>query len=79
MLGEPECKCLLVAFGENGLELEVRIWIGYAHNGVQNVKSAVLLRIWAMFREAGVRVPFPQRDVTVRSVSGDGPIEAALE
>ena len=79
VLGEPECKCLLVAFGENGLELEVRIWIGDAHNGVQNVKSAVLLRIWEMFREAGIRVPFPQRDVTVRSVSGDGPIEAALE
>ena len=75
VLGEPECKCLLVAFGENGLELEVRIWIGDAHNGVQNVKSAVLLRIWEMFREAGIRVPFPQRDVTVRSVSGDGPVE----
>jgi small-conductance mechanosensitive channel len=74
VLGEPECKCLLVAFGENGLELEVRIWIGDAHNGVQNVKSAVLLRIWEMFREAGIRVPFPQRDVTVRSVSGDGPV-----
>jgi small-conductance mechanosensitive channel len=77
VLGEPECKCLLVAFGENGLELEVRIWIGDAHNGVQNVKSAVLLRIWEMFREAGIRVPFPQRDVTVRSVSGDGPVETS--
>ena len=74
VLGEPECKCLLVAFGENGLELEVRIWIGDAHNGVQNVKSAVLLRIWEMFREAGIRVPLPQRDVTARTVSGDRPL-----
>ena len=49
--------------------LEVRIWIGDAHNGVQNVKSAVLLRIWDRFREAGIRVPFPQRDVTVRGAS----------
>jgi small-conductance mechanosensitive channel len=71
VLGEPECKCLLVAFGENGLELEVRIWIGDAHNGVQNVKSAVLLRIWEMFREAGIRVPYPQRDVTLRTAAGD--------
>ena len=46
VLAEPECRCLLVGFGDNGLELEVRIWIGDAHNGVQNVKSAVLLRIW---------------------------------
>lgn len=63
VLEQPECKCLLVAFGESGLELEVRIWIGDAHNGVQNVKSAVLLRIWELFREAGIRVPYPQRDV----------------
>jgi small-conductance mechanosensitive channel len=63
VLDQPECKCLLVAFGESGLELEVRIWIGDAHNGVQNVKSAVLLRIWELFREAGIKVPYPQRDV----------------
>jgi small-conductance mechanosensitive channel len=79
VLGEPECKCLFVAFGENGLELEVRIWIGDAHNGVQNVKSAVLLRIWEMFREAGIRVPYPQRDVTVRSISGEGPLREPVE
>jgi len=70
VLAEPECRCLLVAFGDNGLELEVRIWIGDAHNGVQNVKSDVLLRIWDLFREAGIRVPSPQRDVTVRGLPG---------
>jgi small-conductance mechanosensitive channel len=69
VLAEPECRCLLIALGENGLQLEVRIWIGDAHNGVQNVKSAVLLRIWDRFREAGIRVPFPQRDVIVRGAA----------
>ncbi|HZF27846.1 MAG TPA: mechanosensitive ion channel domain-containing protein [Gammaproteobacteria bacterium] len=72
VLEQPECKCLLVAFGENGLELEVRIWIGDAHNGVQNVKSEVLLKIWDMFREAGIRVPYPQRDVHVAAADGLG-------
>jgi small-conductance mechanosensitive channel len=67
VLQQPDCKCLLIGFGENGLELEVRIWIGDAHNGVQNVKSDVLLKIWEMFREAGIRVPLPQRNVTVVS------------
>jgi small-conductance mechanosensitive channel len=68
VLAEPECRCLLIAFGDNGLQLEVRIWIGDAHNGVQNVKSAVLLRIWDRFREAGIRVPYPQHDVTIRGL-----------
>jgi small-conductance mechanosensitive channel len=73
VLEQPECRCLLIAFGENGLELEVRIWIGDAHNGVQNVKSAVLLRIWEMFREAGIRVPYPQREVRVQASGGVDP------
>jgi small-conductance mechanosensitive channel len=72
VLSEPECKCLLMGFGENGLELEVRIWIGDAHNGVQNVKSEVLLKIWDMFRDAGIRVPYPQRDVHVAGSDGLG-------
>jgi small-conductance mechanosensitive channel len=63
VLEDPECKCLLIAFGDSALELEVRIWIADAQNGVQNVKSAVLLRIWEMFRDAGIRVPYPQREV----------------
>jgi small-conductance mechanosensitive channel len=77
VLQQPECKCLLIGFGENGLELEVRIWIGDAHNGVQNVKSDVLLKIWEMFREAGIRVPLPQRDVKVRSTTDGFPAAGA--
>jgi small-conductance mechanosensitive channel len=77
VLAEPESRCLLVAFGDNGLALEVRIWIADAHNGVQNVKSAVLLRIWDMFRAAGIRVPPPQREVTVRGAPGAFPSQPA--
>jgi len=73
VLAEPECRCLLIAFGDNGLELEVRIWIADAHNGVQNVKSEVLLKVWDMFRDAGIRVPHPQREVTVRGAPGAFP------
>jgi len=79
VLEQPECKCLLVAFGENGLELEVRIWIGDAHNGVQNVKSAVLLRIWELFREAGIRVPYPQREVRVQMPPGFDSLQPGSE
>jgi small-conductance mechanosensitive channel len=63
VLAQPEPKCLLIGFGDSSLELEVRIWIADAHNGVQNVKSAVLLRIWEKFRAHGIRVPYPQREL----------------
>jgi small-conductance mechanosensitive channel len=75
VLEDPECKCLLIAFGDSALELEVRIWISDAQNGVQNVKSAVLLRIWEMFRDAGIRVPYPQREVHLHP--GSEPLQSA--
>ena len=49
MLPEPPPKCLFIEFGESALKLQLRFWIADAQNGVQNVKSEVLLRIWEMF------------------------------
>ena len=72
VLAEPEPKCLLIAFGDSSLDLELRIWIADAHNGVQNVKSAVLLKIWELFREHGITVPYRQIDLHF-------PSEAAAE
>ena len=69
MLPDPAPKCLFLDFGDSALKLQLRFWIADAHNGVQNVKSAVLLRIWEMFRENNVEVPYPQRDVHIRSSS----------
>ena len=67
VLPEPAPKCLFIEFGESSLKLQLRFWIGDAQNGVQNVKSDVLLEIWQRFKQHGVRVPYPQRDLHVRS------------
>ena len=66
VLTEPEPKCLLIEFGDAGLNLQLRFWIADAQNGVQNVKSAVLLRIWEAFCQEQIEVPYPQRDLHVR-------------
>jgi small-conductance mechanosensitive channel len=67
VLADPEPKCLLIEFGESALKLQLRFWIADAQNGVQNVKSEVLLKIWEKFKAEHVEVPYPQRDVHVRS------------
>ncbi len=66
---EPAPKCLFIEFGDSALKLQVRFWIADAQNGVQNVKSEVLLRIWQLFQQQNVEVPYPQRDVHIRSSS----------
>jgi small-conductance mechanosensitive channel len=76
VLADPDPKCLFIEFGDSALKLQLRFWIADAQNGVQNVKSAVLLRIWEKFKDHAVEVPYPQRDLHVRS-SGPSPLPAS--
>lgn len=72
VIDEPAPKTLLIEFGDNSVNLELRIWIADPQEGVRNIRSAVLLRVWDKFHEAGVQFPFPQRDLHVK-----GPVEVA--
>jgi small-conductance mechanosensitive channel len=76
VLPEPAPKCLFIEFGESSLKLQLRFWIGDAQNGVQNVKSDVLIEIWQRFKVQGIRVPYPQRDLHVRSSVERAPLQA---
>jgi small-conductance mechanosensitive channel len=67
VLKSPSPNVLLIAFGESAIELELRFWIADAQNGVHNVKSQVLYGIWQVFQQQGIRIPYPKRDVYIRS------------
>ena len=61
VLADPEPACLLMGFGDNSVDFQLRVWIHDPQNGVANVKSQVLLGVWERFREHGIDLPFPQR------------------
>jgi len=67
VLNDPEPRCLLTEFGDNSVNLELRFWINDPSNGVGNARSEVLLSIWDKFKEAGISIPFPQRDLHLRT------------
>ena len=67
VLNDPEPRCLLTSFGDNSVNLELRFWINDPSNGVGNARSEVLLSIWDKFKESGISIPFPQRDLHLRS------------
>lgn len=67
VLKEPKPVCLLKGFGDNGADLELRIWINDPKNGVSNVKSDVFLCIWDNFRTQGIEIPFPQRELHLKA------------
>ncbi len=63
VLADPGPGVTLLAFGADGLDLEIGFWIRDPHNGQGNVRSEVNLAILRTLSEAGVEIPYPQRVV----------------
>ena len=63
VLADPPPAARLMGFGDNGIDLELRLWVNDPENGVNNVRSDTYLRIWQAFRAQGISIPYPQRDV----------------
>ncbi len=66
VLGDPGPAARLVGFGDNSVDLQLRVWIADSPQGVTNVRSEVMLNIWRLFHENGIEFPFPQRDVLLK-------------
>ncbi len=59
----PEPAVQLKALGDNGIELELTVWIHDAELGQSSLRSDVLMQVWRDFRAANISVPFPQREL----------------
>ena len=69
VLANPEPAVIFTGFGESSLDFEVRAFIGDIHNSLK-VRSNLRIKIFQIFREAGVEIPFPQRDLHIRDING---------
>jgi small-conductance mechanosensitive channel len=67
VLADPKPVCQLKNFGDSSVDMELRIWISDPENGISNVSSAVRVALWDVFKEHGIEIPYPQRDVHVNS------------
>lgn len=68
VMAYPEPVSYFVQFGASSLDFELRVWVSNIDNRPR-VKNELLLEIDRRFREADVEIPFPQRDLHVRSVA----------
>jgi small-conductance mechanosensitive channel len=67
ILKDPAATVLVTGFGDSSVDLEVRCWIADPVNGVGNIRSALLLGVCDAFKENGIEIPYPQRDLHIRS------------
>jgi small-conductance mechanosensitive channel len=54
---------LILRFADSGIDLELAVWINDPEQGQGNLRSALYLGVWRVFREHGIKIPFPQREV----------------
>ncbi len=66
-LPEPKPSAIFIGFGQSSLDFELRLWVGDVTQRLV-VRSELLQTIDQRFREEGVEIPFPQRDLHLRSV-----------
>jgi len=66
VLETPPPTVWMSEYGESSVNFIIHCWIVDPEEGVGNVRSAVLKRLWNLFQEHGVEIPFPQRDLNLR-------------
>jgi small-conductance mechanosensitive channel len=68
--------CNLTEFADTGMKFSLTFWIADP-DGMDNVKSEVMLALWEAFKREGIKVPYPVREIRVRG--GALPVDTTVE
>ena len=63
VLSEQLPVCHIVGFGDSSVDYTLRFWISDPTAGLTNIRGNVYLALWDAFKENGITIPFPQREV----------------
>ncbi len=66
-LKEPAPSVFFVEFGDSSLNFELVAWSDEMSNRPRRYRSDLNFAIIRKFREAGIEIPFPQRDLNIKS------------
>jgi small-conductance mechanosensitive channel len=72
VLENPEPMILFRGFGESSLDFSFRVWTSDYDNWI-TFSSEITVEVHNALKEAGIEIPFPQRDLHLRSVDNKIP------
>jgi small-conductance mechanosensitive channel len=67
VLATRPAVCHIVGFGDSSVDYILRFWIRDPTEGLTNIRGNVYLALWDSFKEHGISIPFPQREVRLLS------------
>ena len=67
VIADPKPTVWLKGFGDSSVDHDILVWITDPEMGVGNVQSEILNSLWVLFKQHSIEIPYPQRDVHIRS------------
>jgi small-conductance mechanosensitive channel len=74
VLTAPPPEVIFTGFGDSSLDFELRVWTITRVQWPRILRSEIYFMIFKAFKEHGIEIPFPQRDLHVKSVSVPIPV-----
>ena len=65
VLKDPSPKVYLMGFGESGIDLKMTFYIEDPEEGSWELRSNVYRKIWKRFKEEGIEIPYPYRNIEI--------------
>ena len=75
VLSDPPPEIIFTGFGSSSLDFELRVWTTTRVQFPRILASEIYFMIFRAFKENGIEIPFPQRDLHIRSVSVPIPVK----
>lgn len=69
VLEDPAPDVIFTSFGESSLDFELRIWTSRQVTTPRIITSDIYFKVFAAFKREDIEIPFPQRDLHLRSSS----------
>ena len=59
--------CWMTEFGDSSINFLLRFWIQDPQQGLTNIRGKVLIALWDALKENGISIPFPHREVIMKT------------
>ncbi len=79
VLEKPEPHVAFVGFGDSSLDFHLRIWTIERVTTPRALRSELYFATFAAFKAKGIEIPFPQRDLHLKSIPSTGSLPEAGE
>lgn len=66
-INDPKPECYLTEFGDSSVNFLLYFFVGDVTEGRYQPQSEVMMAIWDKFKANNIEIPFPQRDVHIKT------------